>query len=87
MCAFCVLRYTLRNKDQDEVCEELVLMLTDRLHSELSGVGPEDILTQIQLDELQSALSEQVIKAQLSYLVSILSCLFCHFVLMTLHIQ
>ncbi|KAG7235997.1 hypothetical protein INR49_001395 [Caranx melampygus] len=53
------IRYTLRNKNQDEVCEELVLMLTDTLNGELSAVGPEDILSESQLDELQYALTEQ----------------------------
>ncbi|XP_039984615.1 chitin synthase 1 [Xiphias gladius] len=53
------IRYTLRNKNQDDVCEELVLMLTDTLNGELSGVGPEDILTGSQLEELQYALAEQ----------------------------
>ncbi|XP_040894744.1 chitin synthase 1 [Toxotes jaculatrix] len=53
------IRYTLRNKNQDDVCEELVLMLTDTLNGELSGVGPEDILTESQLEELQYALAEQ----------------------------
>ncbi|KAF3686333.1 Hyaluronan synthase 3 [Channa argus] len=52
-------RYTLRNRDYDEVCEELVLMLTDTLNRELNGVGPEDVLTQSQLEELQYALTEQ----------------------------
>ncbi|XP_045888846.1 chitin synthase 1 [Micropterus dolomieu] len=53
------IRYTLRNKDQDDVCEELVLMLTDTLSGELSGVGPEDVLSNNQLEELRYALSEQ----------------------------
>ncbi|XP_026149918.1 chitin synthase 1 [Mastacembelus armatus] len=53
------IRYTLRNKNQDDVCEELVLMLTDTLNGELSGVGPEDILTESQLEELQHTLTEQ----------------------------
>ncbi|KAK2920302.1 chitin synthase 1 [Channa argus] len=53
------IRYTLRNRDYDEVCEELVLMLTDTLNRELNGVGPEDVLTQSQLEELQYALTEQ----------------------------
>lgn len=37
-------------------------MLTDTLNGELSEVGPEDILTDAQLEELQHALSEQVIR-------------------------
>uniref|UniRef100_A0A668ATZ7 chitin synthase n=1 Tax=Myripristis murdjan TaxID=586833 RepID=A0A668ATZ7_9TELE len=53
------IRYTLRNKQQDDVCNELVLMLTDILNGQLQQVGPEDILTASQLDELQSALTEQ----------------------------
>ncbi|XP_070689214.1 chitin synthase 1 [Pempheris klunzingeri] len=52
------IRYTLRNKNQDDVCEDLVLMLTDTLNGELSGVGPEDVLSESQLEELQHALSE-----------------------------
>ncbi|TDH17171.1 hypothetical protein EPR50_G00005670 [Perca flavescens] len=52
------IRYTLRNKDEDDVCEELVLMLTDTLNQELSGVGPEDVLSESQLEELEYALEE-----------------------------
>ncbi|XP_061600519.1 chitin synthase 1 [Cololabis saira] len=53
------IRYTLRKKNHDDVCEELVLMLTDTLNGELSTVGPEDVLTQVQLEELQHALTKQ----------------------------
>ncbi|XP_041836604.1 chitin synthase 1 [Melanotaenia boesemani] len=53
------IKYTLRNKNDDEVCDDLVLMLTDTLNVELSGVGPEDILPQIKLEELQFALTKQ----------------------------
>ncbi|KAM6943510.1 chitin synthase 1 [Xenentodon cancila] len=53
------IRYTLRNKNHDDVCEDLVLMLTDTLNGELSTVGPEDILPQIKLEELQFALTKQ----------------------------
>ncbi|XP_044051750.1 chitin synthase 1 [Siniperca chuatsi] len=53
------IRYTLRNKNQDDVCEELVLMLTDTLNGELSGIGPEDVLSESQLEQLQYALAEQ----------------------------
>ncbi|XP_035011461.2 chitin synthase 1 [Hippoglossus stenolepis] len=53
------IRYTLRNKNQDDLCEELVLMLTDTLNGELSDVGPEDVLTKSQLEELQYALTER----------------------------
>nr|XP_019954494.1 PREDICTED: uncharacterized protein LOC109636909 [Paralichthys olivaceus] len=53
------IRYTLRNKNQDDLCEELVLMLTDTLNGELIGVGPEDVLTKSQLEELQYALTER----------------------------
>ncbi|KAM3625495.1 uncharacterized protein V6R79_012874 [Siganus canaliculatus] len=53
------IRYTLRNKNEDDICEELVLMLTDTLNRELSGVGPEDILSESQLEEIQSALEQQ----------------------------
>ncbi|KAF5890117.1 chitin synthase chs-2-like, partial [Clarias magur] len=53
------IRYTLRNKDQDDLCEDLVLMLTDTLNEELrEKVGPEDILSESQLEELQDALNE-----------------------------
>lgn len=53
------IRYTLRNKDQDDLCEELVNMLSDALNEELRDkVGPEDILSQSQLEELQDALNE-----------------------------
>lgn len=55
-----LLRYTLRNRDYDDVCEELVLMLTDTLNGQLIGVGPEDVLTGSQLEELQYTLTEQV---------------------------
>uniref|UniRef100_A0A665UUZ0 chitin synthase n=1 Tax=Echeneis naucrates TaxID=173247 RepID=A0A665UUZ0_ECHNA len=53
------IRYTLRNKNQDELCDDLVLMLTDTLNAELGEVGPENVLTQSQLEELQYALAEQ----------------------------
>lgn len=53
------IRYTLRNKDQEDLCEDLVLMLTDTLNEELRDkVGPEDILSDSQLEELQDALNE-----------------------------
>ncbi|KAF7656600.1 hypothetical protein LDENG_00038850 [Lucifuga dentata] len=52
------IRYSLRKQDED-VCEELVSMLTDRLNGELSGAGPEDVLTSSQVEELQYALTEQ----------------------------
>ncbi|XP_068430923.1 chitin synthase 1 [Clinocottus analis] len=52
------IRYTLRNKNEDDVCEELVLMLTDTLNGELSGVGPEDVVSDSKLDELEHALEE-----------------------------
>ncbi|XP_022047702.2 chitin synthase 1 [Acanthochromis polyacanthus] len=51
--------YSLRNKNEDDVCEELVLMLTDTLNGELSAVGPEDVLTDIQVDQLQHELTQQ----------------------------
>uniref|UniRef100_A0A3B4GG38 chitin synthase n=1 Tax=Pundamilia nyererei TaxID=303518 RepID=A0A3B4GG38_9CICH len=53
------IRYALRNKDYDEVCEDLVLMLTDTLNVELNSVGPEDVLSDYQLEELQLALNRQ----------------------------
>ncbi len=53
------IRYTLRNKNQEDLCEELVLILIDILNEELRDkVGPEDILNASQLEELQYALSE-----------------------------
>lgn len=42
------------------MCEELVQTLTETLNAELNGVGPEDVLEQMKLDELQHALSKQV---------------------------
>uniref|UniRef100_UPI0037E94D53 chitin synthase 1 n=1 Tax=Semicossyphus pulcher TaxID=241346 RepID=UPI0037E94D53 len=53
------IRYTLRKKNQDDVCEDLVLMLTDTLNGELSGVGPEDVLSEIELEQLRYALTKQ----------------------------
>ncbi|XP_037549422.1 chitin synthase 1 [Nematolebias whitei] len=53
------IRYTLRNKIYDDVCEELVLMLTDSLNTELRDVGPEDILDQPRLEMLQDELTKQ----------------------------
>ncbi|XP_037341431.2 chitin synthase 1 [Pungitius pungitius] len=53
------IRYTFHNnKDADDVCEELVLMLTDTLSRELSGVGPEDVLPETKLEELGCSLEE-----------------------------
>ncbi|XP_053174040.1 chitin synthase 1 [Scomber japonicus] len=52
------IRYALRNKDEDDVCEELVLMLTDTLNGELSEVGPEDILPESRLEELEATLTQ-----------------------------
>ncbi|XP_072526167.1 chitin synthase 1 [Salminus brasiliensis] len=53
------IRYTLRNKNQEDLCEELVQMLTDTINEELKDkVGPEDILSDIQLEQLQDALNE-----------------------------
>lgn len=61
------IRYTLRNKNQEDLCEELVLILTDTLNEELKDkVGPEDVLTESQLEELQYALNEaarRIVKA------------------------
>lgn len=54
-------RYALRkNSNYDEVCEDLVLMLTDTLNVELSDVGPETTLTPVQLDNVQFQLTKQV---------------------------
>ncbi|KAJ8359914.1 hypothetical protein SKAU_G00164390 [Synaphobranchus kaupii] len=53
------IRYSLRNKNQEETCEELVMMLTDTMNIELKDqVGPEDVLTDSQLEGLQYALNE-----------------------------
>ncbi|KAJ8013713.1 hypothetical protein DPEC_G00032640 [Dallia pectoralis] len=53
------IRYALRNKDQEDVCEELVLMLTDTVNAELRDkIGPEDVLCDSQQEELQYALNE-----------------------------
>ncbi|XP_061736231.1 chitin synthase 1 [Nerophis ophidion] len=53
------IRCSLRNKNLVEMCEELVSELTQTLTDGLSGVGPEDVLTESQLNELQQALTEQ----------------------------
>ena len=58
---FLALRYVLRNKNEDETCEELVALLTDVLNRELSGDGPEDVLSESRLEELRHALESQVI--------------------------
>lgn len=55
------LRYALRNKNEDETCEELVALLTDVLNKELSGEGPEDVLSESRLEELRHALEYQVV--------------------------
>ncbi|KAJ8416020.1 hypothetical protein AAFF_G00380420 [Aldrovandia affinis] len=53
------IEYNLRNKDQEELCEELVQMLTDTVNVELKDkVGPEDILPESLLEELQYSLTE-----------------------------
>ncbi|XP_027030378.2 chitin synthase 1 [Tachysurus fulvidraco] len=53
------IRYTLRNKNQEDLCEELVQTLSETLTEELRDkVGPEDILSESQLEELQDALNE-----------------------------
>ncbi|KAL6466367.1 hypothetical protein MHYP_G00241710 [Metynnis hypsauchen] len=53
------IKYTLRNKNEEDLCEELVQMLTDTVNEELKDkVGPEDILSDSQLEELQDALNE-----------------------------
>uniref|UniRef100_A0A673GPZ7 chitin synthase n=1 Tax=Sinocyclocheilus rhinocerous TaxID=307959 RepID=A0A673GPZ7_9TELE len=53
------IRYTLRNKNKEDLCEELVSILTDTLNEELRDkVGPEDVLSVNQLEELQYALNE-----------------------------
>lgn len=44
---------------EDELREELVLMLNDTLNTELSRVGPEDIPTNIQLEQLREALKSR----------------------------
>ncbi|XP_062865258.1 chitin synthase 1 [Trichomycterus rosablanca] len=53
------IRYTLRNKNMEDLCEDLVQILTDTLNMELRDkVGPEDILSDSQLEELQDTLNE-----------------------------
>lgn len=44
---------------EDDLCDELVHMLNDILTTELSRVGPEDIPTNCQLEELRGALTTQ----------------------------
>lgn len=58
--AFPALRYALRNKNEDDLCEEMTIMLTDTLNRELSGEGPENVLPEEKLDILRSALEQQV---------------------------
>ncbi|XP_059209388.1 chitin synthase 1 [Centropristis striata] len=53
------IRYSLRNRDDDDVCEELVSMLKDTLNAELCDVGPEDVLSETDLEELQCTLETQ----------------------------
>ncbi|XP_077376122.1 chitin synthase 1 [Festucalex cinctus] len=53
------IRYSLRKKNHEDVCEELTLMLTDTVNGQLYGVGPEDVLSVSQLEELQQELTEQ----------------------------
>ncbi|KAF3832531.1 hypothetical protein F7725_026196 [Dissostichus mawsoni] len=55
------IRYALPNISEEDVCEELVLMLIDTLNQQLGTVGPEDILSESQMEELQHALEEHVI--------------------------
>lgn len=64
-CAVLAFRYAFRKRQEEDVCEELVLMLTDALNRELSEVGPEDILSESQLEELRSALEQQVMVIRL----------------------
>lgn len=61
LCALLALRYALRNKNEDETCEELVALLTDVLNRELSGDGPEDVQSESRLEELRHALESQVV--------------------------
>uniref|UniRef100_A0A8C4ESJ2 chitin synthase n=1 Tax=Dicentrarchus labrax TaxID=13489 RepID=A0A8C4ESJ2_DICLA len=53
------IRYALRNINEDDVRDDLVLMLTDTISRELSDVGPEDILLDSKLEELRYALTKQ----------------------------
>ncbi|XP_049574396.1 chitin synthase 1 [Syngnathus scovelli] len=53
------IRYSLRHKNYDDVCDDLILMLTDTLTAQLYGIGPEDVLTESQLEELQQELTTQ----------------------------
>lgn len=52
------IRYVLP-LNEDELCEELVIMLNDTLTTELSRNGPEDIPTDYQMAELSDALTRQ----------------------------
>lgn len=60
--AFLALSYALRNKNEEDLCEEMTIMLTDTLNRELSGEGPENVLPEEKLDILRSALEKQVCK-------------------------
>ncbi|XP_037102964.1 chitin synthase 1 [Syngnathus acus] len=53
------IRSSLRSKNHDDVCDDLILMLTDTLTAQLYGIGPEDVLTENQLEELQQELTAQ----------------------------
>ncbi|XP_047437429.1 chitin synthase 1 [Mugil cephalus] len=53
------IRYAFRNKNNDDLCEELIVLLTDTLNVEFKEMGPEDVLTDVQMDELQYALTKQ----------------------------
>uniref|UniRef100_A0A3P9LS70 chitin synthase n=1 Tax=Oryzias latipes TaxID=8090 RepID=A0A3P9LS70_ORYLA len=54
------IRYALRNnRNNDEVCEDLVLMLTDTLNVELGGLGPETVLTSVEIENVQFQLTKQ----------------------------
>uniref|UniRef100_A0A672FL72 chitin synthase n=1 Tax=Salarias fasciatus TaxID=181472 RepID=A0A672FL72_SALFA len=53
------IRYSLRNKNHEDVCEELVQVLTETLNTQLNGVGPENVPSEVELEELQYALNKQ----------------------------
>ncbi|KAK6489131.1 chitin synthase chs-2-like [Huso huso] len=53
------IKCALRDKKHEDVCEELVLMLTDTLNQELyDTVGPEDILPDSLVEELKESLND-----------------------------
>ncbi|MGH0128416.1 UNVERIFIED_CONTAM: hypothetical protein FKN15_058310 [Acipenser sinensis] len=52
------IKYVLRDERHEDVCDELVLMLTDTLNQELfDTVGPEDILPDSLIEDLKESLN------------------------------